>query len=176
LQESIAHYEESAEEVVESEELTEEVKRSCTLGMLLCLNREDRIALMLGEVVGVNSDDGAYIMESTPTAYRKRLSRARQTLVEFVSRQCGLVNAESPCRCHKHVRNKIRAQQLDPQQLCYAQPHDDQSTLEASRVSQTDLDAMNRTIALMRSHPVYAGQTDYRDMLKTLLSAGNPDL
>lgn len=133
LEKSLGRYEESIEEAYEKEELIEEVKRNCTLGMLMCLNPEDRLALILSEVVEVSSEDGASIMEVSSVAYRKRLSRARQTLVAFVSRQCGIVNSDNPCRCHKHVRNKIQVGQLDPANLCYSQAHDTQSTLHAVR-------------------------------------------
>ena len=55
--------------------LADEVRLSCTQAMLTCLDRDHRVAYVLGEVFEVSSSDGAYICDVTPAAYRKRLSR-----------------------------------------------------------------------------------------------------
>jgi RNA polymerase sigma factor (sigma-70 family) len=89
---SLATQSATPEESLADEELSEEVRRGCTLGMLYALDREDRLALILGELVGLNSDEGAYIIATTPADYRQRLSRARRTLIAFVAKQCGIVN------------------------------------------------------------------------------------
>jgi RNA polymerase sigma factor (sigma-70 family) len=175
LEESLASRQESIEDDFDSAELTEEVRRNCTLGMLMCLNRQDRLALILGEVLELNSDDAAQIMETTPTAYRKRLSRARQSLISFVSRQCGIANPASPCRCEKHVRNKIQAGLLDPANLNYQQPHDSVSAAYAKQAQQTDEDNSCRTVALLRSHPAYTSRRDFVEMLEQIFESDNPD-
>jgi RNA polymerase sigma factor (sigma-70 family) len=166
----------SIEESLADAALVEEVRRGCTLGMMMCLNREDRLTLVLGEVLNVPSDEGAAIMGTSAVAFRKRLSRARQALVAFVSRQCGIVNPESPCRCHKHVRNKMRAGQLDPQHQRYDQPHDPASLTEAARAADPAEDSLCRTTALLRSHPIYANRTDYISMLRQVFATDDPDL
>lgn len=175
LEMSLSHYSESTEEVFEKAELIEEVKRNCTLGMLMCLRREERLALILGELLEVSSEDGGYIMDTSPELYRKRLSRARKTLVEFVSHQCGIINPDSPCRCHKHVQNKIVAGLMNPEQLNYAQAHNRESALYALDAEKADLDVMYRTVALIRSHPTYDTTTQYREMIKQLFIDDNPD-
>jgi RNA polymerase sigma factor (sigma-70 family) len=175
LEESLASYEATTEEVYENTELAEEVKRSCTLGMLMCLNREDRLALILGEVFEMSSEEGAYIMEVSSAAYRKRLSRARQSLVTFVSHQCGIVNPAMPCRCHKHVRNKIQAGLLDPEKLRYVQPDQPVNTFEMVLAQQTGLEDVCRTTALLRSHPTYHSPTDFVEMLKQFFTIDDFD-
>jgi len=171
---SLASYEETLEESSVDQDLTEEVKRSCTLGMLMCLNREDRLTIILAEMFDLSSDDGAYVMEMTPTAFRKRLSRARKVLLTFVTNRCGIVNPANPCRCNKHVANKIRVGTLNPAALQYAQPHDVQSLIEVTR-SQFDTDAFCRAVALIRSHPAYIASTDHRGLLKQILDAPDHD-
>ena len=64
--------------------LAEEVKLGCTLGMLLCLDRDHRLAYVLSDVFDIPSADGAFICDVTPAAFRKRASRARAQLREFV--------------------------------------------------------------------------------------------
>ena len=46
--------------------LAEEVKVGCTLGMLQCLDRPQRIAYILGEVFGLPSETAALICATTP--------------------------------------------------------------------------------------------------------------
>ena len=45
--------------------LAREVKHGCTLALLTCLDREPRVAYVLGEVFGVSSTEGAWICETT---------------------------------------------------------------------------------------------------------------
>jgi RNA polymerase sigma factor (sigma-70 family) len=84
--------------------LAREVKHGCTLALLTCLDRPLRVAYVLGEVFGVSSAEGAWISDTTETAYRKRLSRARALVRDFVADHCGLVApATARCHCRKRV-------------------------------------------------------------------------
>ena len=58
--------------------LERELQLACTHAMLTCLDRDHRVAYILGEIFDVDSDDGGYITEIPPATYRKRLSRARR--------------------------------------------------------------------------------------------------
>jgi RNA polymerase sigma factor (sigma-70 family) len=69
--------------------LEQEVMIGCTSGMLLCLDRDHRIAYVLGEVFEVSSDDAAEILGVSAATYRKRLSRARERLRAFLRGHCG---------------------------------------------------------------------------------------
>lgn len=179
LDQSLAAYdadgETSVEATVENAQLIEEVKRSCTLGMLMCLDRTERLIVVLSDLLDVSSDEGAAIIGITPAAYRKRLSRARGALVAFVGRQCGIVDPQNPCRCHKHVANKIRVGRLDPAHLDYSQPHDTASLIAAVQAEQPDLDIQNRAAALLRAHPHYTSRIDCTGMINAALNAGDPD-
>ena len=48
LEASLTVYEADPSAVVEEKTPVEEVKRGCTLGMSMCLNRDQRLALILG--------------------------------------------------------------------------------------------------------------------------------
>jgi RNA polymerase sigma factor (sigma-70 family) len=94
--------------------LAREVKHGCTLAMLTCLDRPLRIAYILGEVFGVSSVDGAWICDTTEAAYRKRLSRARGAVRDFVAEYCGLVAPErARCHCRKRVPTAISLGRID---------------------------------------------------------------
>jgi DNA-directed RNA polymerase specialized sigma24 family protein len=72
--------------------LLEEVKIGCTLGMLTCLDRPHRLAYILGEILEIDGPAAAEILGISPAAFRKRLSRARTSVVEFTRKKCGLVD------------------------------------------------------------------------------------
>ena len=65
------------DDVQDKELLLEEVKIGCTLGMLMCLDRDHRLAYILGEILELEHNESAEVLEITPAAFRKRLSRAR---------------------------------------------------------------------------------------------------
>src|SRR5580700_7215227 len=60
--------------------LVDEVMISCTSGMLLCLDREQRLTYILGQIFGVTDTVAAEVLESTRENFRQRLARARRDL------------------------------------------------------------------------------------------------
>ena len=103
--------------------LVEEAKISCTTGMLLCLDRHQRLVFVLGEIFGVTDTVGSDILEITPDSFRQSLSRARRDLYQFMNNQCGLVNSANPCRCPKKTKGFIDAGHVDPSNMKFALPH-----------------------------------------------------
>src|ERR1700756_2567431 len=99
--------------------LVEEAKNSCTMGMLLCLDRKQRLAFTLGEILGASDSVGAEVLEMTAVNFRQCLARARRDLHAFMNGQCGLVNKSNPCRCPKKTRGFIEGGHVDPQRLLF---------------------------------------------------------
>ena len=97
--------------------LEREVQLACTHAMLTCLDRDDRVAYILGDIFGVDSEEGGYICEISAATYRKRLSRARGRVRHFLSSNCGLVSQAAACRCAKRVDVAVRVGRIDPQHL-----------------------------------------------------------
>lgn len=94
--------------------LAREVKHSCTLALLSCLERDLRVAYVLGEVFAVSSAEGAWICDISDTAYRKRLSRARATVRSFVADHCGLVSpGRVQCHCRRRVETAVALDRVD---------------------------------------------------------------
>jgi len=56
--------------------LEEEVKVSCTHGMLLCLNESNRMVYILGVILEFNSIEGSKMLDISPENFRKQLSRS----------------------------------------------------------------------------------------------------
>ena len=103
--------------------LVEEAKVGCTTGMLLCLDRKQRLAFTLGEIFGASDTVGSEILEMSPDNFRQSLARARRDLYQFMNGQCGLVNANNPCRCPKKTQGFINAGHVDPHQLQFVSLH-----------------------------------------------------
>jgi RNA polymerase sigma factor (sigma-70 family) len=83
--------------------LSEEVRISCTYGMLLCLPRPQRAAYLLADVLGLTDGEGAEILDIRREAFRQRVSRARRTLRFVIDNRCGLVDPANPCRCGRQI-------------------------------------------------------------------------
>lgn len=90
----------------EDRAFVKEVRLSCTQGMLLLLSREERLALVLVDLLGLDGAEAALVVGVSHDAFRQRLGRARARLGEFLQRRCGLVNEDAACRCEKQVAGK----------------------------------------------------------------------
>jgi RNA polymerase sigma factor (sigma-70 family) len=130
------------EEQTVLQEAVAEAKVSCMSGMLMCLDREQRLLYILGDIFKLDHRTGSEIFGTTPANYRQKLSRARQDLFQFMNRQCGLVNPANPCRCAKKTKGFIELGYVDPQKLTFtrgfrARIHDKllakEAALEAAR-------------------------------------------
>jgi RNA polymerase sigma factor (sigma-70 family) len=131
--------------------LLEEVKVGCMLGMLTCLDRESRLAYVLGEILELDGPEASAILDITPTAFRKRLSRARSALIAFTRAKCGLVRTENACHCVRRLPDVVRRGRVQPDALVFADAQKAAAlpdVLEKVRA----LDEMRRTAALYQTH------------------------
>jgi RNA polymerase sigma factor (sigma-70 family) len=97
--------------------LSEEVRISCTYGMLLCLPRAQRAAYLLADVLGLTDGEGAEILDCSREAFRQRVSRARRTLRFVIDNRCGLVDPANPCRCGRQIASGEAAGLIDRTRL-----------------------------------------------------------
>jgi RNA polymerase sigma factor (sigma-70 family) len=97
--------------------LSEEIRISCTYGMLLCLPRPQRAAYVLADVLGLSDGEGAEILDCSREAFRQRVSRARRTLRFVIDNRCGLVDPANPCRCGRQIASAEAACILDRTRL-----------------------------------------------------------
>ena len=100
--------------------LSEEVRISCTYGMLLCLPRPQRAAYLLADVLGLTDGEGAEVLDCSREAFRQRVSRARRTLRFVIDNRCGLVDPDNPCRCGRQITSGEAAGILDRGHLALA--------------------------------------------------------
>lgn len=146
--------------------LAREVKHGCTLALLTCLDREARVVYVLGEVFGVSSAEGAWICDTTETAYRKRLSRARAAVRAFVGEHCGLVApSRARCHCRKRVPAAVRLGRVDTTLADQASPGDvDRAVAE--------IETLYDVAGLLRSVPDAVAPGEVAVRIRTLLASG----
>jgi RNA polymerase sigma factor (sigma-70 family) len=136
--------------------LEEEVKIGCTQGMLLCLDRDHRVAYILGEVFDLASDEAAIVLGVSSVTYRKRLSRARERLRAFMSSHCGLVAPRASCRCGRRVAHAVSTGRVRPGALLFA-GNDARSRQRHTDVEPQvrEMEELHRVAAIYRAHPSY---------------------
>jgi len=152
--------------------IIEETRISCIHFMLLCLTREHRLAVILGEICKVDSIEGGEIMGLTPAAFRQRLSRGRRQLLHYMAKDCGLVNPANPCRCEKLAAYHVKKRHIDPRNLlfvthpCRARRKDD------TEILLKELDDIERAAVIIRNHPDYAAPGAFVVSMKGLIDSG----
>ncbi len=147
---------------VEEQAILTEAKLTCNARMLLCLDRDHRLAFILGEILDLSSEEGAEILEVGADAFRKRLSRARDKMNEFTGARCGIVNPDNACRCGKVAALAIQGGKLT--ELRWSKHPQVAPHLE-------DIHELTNAVALYRSHPDYATPAELARGVRQLLEA-----
>jgi RNA polymerase sigma factor (sigma-70 family) len=129
----------------------EEIRVGCTLALLACIDREHRLAYILGEILELEHGEAAAALSISPAAFRKRLSRARRAIHEFLAANCGIVNNSNPCHCERRVSRATALGRVEPSRLLFVR--DDAAGIGHSRVVATvrSLQATRRAAALLRA-------------------------
>ena len=148
--------------------LEREVKIGCTHAMLLCLDREHRLAYILGEVFELPGEEAAAVIGVSAAAYRKRLSRARTRLREFMRAHCGLVSDAAACRCSRRITPAIASGRVDPDRLLFVQRT---SAADAVLAGTAEMDELHRIASIYRATPDYSAPARLADAVRTLLES-----
>lgn len=157
---------------VDTAVLVEEAKLGCITAMLMCLDRRQRLAFILGEIFGETSEGGAAAMEIRPENFRQLLSRARQDLYQFMNDKCGLVNQANPCRCSRKAQGFMRNGWLDAKTLSFSKDRV-AAINDVAPDRLEELQAMDRQHAdLYRRQPFLAGP-DLAARLREILGQSN---
>jgi RNA polymerase sigma factor (sigma-70 family) len=81
---------------------------------LLCLDRRQRIVLILGVVFMLPSSLAAQILEITPENFRKQVQRAKEDISHFMDDKCELINPNHRCRCRKKSKGVMKNRKGSP--------------------------------------------------------------
>jgi len=147
----------------------EEIMIGCTMGMLLCLDRDLRIAYILGGITEIKGAQCAYILDITPEAFRKRFSRAKKLLNDFMSKKCGLVNPENTCRCSFYIDKAVEAGFDNPENMMFAGKPcvKKKGSIDAGQLQE--MEELQRTIMVFRSHPDYLAPEKFVEEIRKVI-------
>ncbi|MDQ3439113.1 MAG: RNA polymerase sigma factor, partial [Planctomycetota bacterium] len=150
--------------------LEQEVKIGCTHAMLLCLDREHRLAYILGEVFELHHEIAAEALGTSPAAFRKRVSRARAKIRSFMTEHCSLVSPVAACRCRARIAPALAHGRVDPSNLLFVR----RERQERSSVDRetAEMDELHRIAAIYRGNPEYQTPTRVSDAVRRLLDSG----
>lgn len=152
--------------------LAEEARLDCMQTVLACLDKKTRMTYILGDIFGITSQEGGYIFEITPETFRKRLSRGRIRIGEFMMKHCGLVNENNSCRCHRQAGRKLASMPKIPG-TGLAIKRDGAVKGRAEAVAHLkELTEIDRTAAMFRRYPEYQSPESFTHIVKDLIRSG----
>lgn len=85
-----------------------ELKQGCMTSVVNCLGPGERAAFVAAQVMKLSDDDAAKALGVTVSAYRVRLSRARQKIGDHLAPRCEHIDPMNPCRCPARVGTALR--------------------------------------------------------------------
>lgn len=156
---------------VEEKLLVQEAKLSCMKAMLLCLDREQRLIFILGELFEFPDSVGSEVMEISKENFRIKLHRAKQQLYNFMNDKCGLINKNNPCRCARKTAGYIKLGFVDPVSLHFQR--DAIATIDSvasGKVETYSNDVLSEYRALFGQHPFLKAE-EVRESIQALLSS-----
>jgi RNA polymerase sigma factor (sigma-70 family) len=154
----------------------EEIRISCLQGLLLCLDRDHRLAYLLADIFDVDGEQGAAILEITPAAFRKRLSRARERIQDFLTKHCALINPDNPCKCEHQVASQLDTGRFDDKHMIFAKHpcrfKDKENTLNHIR----EMDELNQIAVLYKRYPDFRAPAVFIENLRGLVRSKKYEL
>ncbi|MEL6559976.1 MAG: RNA polymerase sigma factor [Bacteroidota bacterium] len=139
----------------ESEIYSRETKIKCTTGMLMCLSREDRLLYVVGELFQIDHNLGSTIFDISKDNFRKKLSRIRKDLYQWMNNRCGLVNTDNPCRCKKKTKGFIERGIVDPDKLIWNDDFKHRiEDFTSTKLEELQISADQAYATLYREHPM----------------------
>jgi RNA polymerase sigma factor (sigma-70 family) len=161
-----------APERAEDAVLLRELKMVCSRAMLQCLGPEERVAFTLGDLLGLSSEEAAGVLGIERPAFRKRLSRARASLQQFLSSECGVYNPAAPCRCHRRLSRALELGRVVPGRLELSE-----GGLPEVRQHLAAIGEARRVTAFFRSDPSVRSRRDLVEALRLQLRRlGTPEV
>jgi RNA polymerase sigma factor (sigma-70 family) len=140
--------------------LEKEMKVSCTLAMLQCLSREQRVAFILGNILNIKSNVGAEITNTTPENFRKRLSQSRKILSSFLNGNCGVYNPANNCRCSSRINTALKCGRIDKTKLNFADKID---------YYNAEMEELCSLTGIYQNHGTFKSNNDFVTQLSQLV-------
>ena len=153
-------------------EIIDETKSYCTLCVLLCLTRMERMVLILGAIFDVTDRIGAEICDISRANFRKILSRSRKKVADYFQSNCSLFDERNPCKCSEQVSYLMQLGMIKPDDMNIK--HDSLGTIRTVLgKTVTDIEnSYSEFLTLYQDQPFFKGP-DMVSWLKDLLQRNN---
>ncbi|MEW6364940.1 MAG: RNA polymerase sigma factor [Acidobacteriota bacterium] len=173
---------ESPQSIPDAELLIQDIMIGCVLGTMLCLERRERLAFILGVVFDVPDAVGGEVLGITAVNFRKILSRARKRLFDYMHGNCGVLNENNACRCRKKAKGFMDRGWHTPDRITFVdvrapsvQSALDESNPDLRRRARSfakrfDQQIYSKYVRLFREHPFYTSPDLTSWLRKTLES------
>jgi len=154
----------------EADALTHELRLRCTEAMLLSLDREHRMAYVLGDILDLSSEEAASVLEIEAPAFRKRLSRARERLYAFMRDRCSVYREDNPCRCDRQFEAAIERRLIAPEDLYLSTQRTRSVAPSLGRIA-AEVTGLMRIAEVLRGSAEYLAPDSLVASLRTLLES-----
>lgn len=149
-----------------------ELRIGCTLAMLLCLDRDARLAYILGAIVELDHQVAADVLDCAPATYRKRLERAREAITGLMRKRCGVFDGANGCHCAGRIPTAKARGHLNPSNLVFASSVEQVRRFPEVLSHIRELEEVQRAAEIYRSHPDPTSRDSFVDQLQHLLDDG----
>jgi len=146
--------------------LIQEAKIGCSNAMLQCLHQENRLTYIIGEILEFNSTEGAIILDITPENFRKRLSRSKKSLHNFLNKNCGIINTKNTCRCYKKVDSSIKNGHIQPNKLLFTKNNKNTTLINT-------IEDIQNEVSLYQTNPEYNAPEALLTEVKRIINSAN---
>lgn len=153
----------------EQDLVVEEMRIKCMQGLLQCLDADHRIAYIIGSTMALSGPEGAVILDISPAAFRKRLSRARESIREFLTANCDLFDGNNPCNCKSQAMKAVSRGYIQPENLQFAEHPVSKATISDVKEELAKLDTITREVELMRLNQAFKTPATLLQNIKQIL-------
>ncbi|MFC2172918.1 RNA polymerase sigma factor, partial [Acidobacteriota bacterium] len=121
-------------------------------------------------ILGIGHTLGSEILKTSKANFRKKLSRARAQLFNFMNGRCSLIDRGNSCKCMRKTKALIEAGEVDPENLLFTKHHLE-NVIEAAPSKCRKADEMLQSVSenLFRKLPLH-DMPDSAASLKRVLS------
>lgn len=156
---------------VEQGLLVDEIRIICVQGLFQCLNWDHRIVYILGATMDISGPEGSAILGITPANFRKRFSRARERIRNFLIKNCELFNEHNPCKCKNQSIAAVNNGLINPENLQHIKYSNNKEKRKAIVFQLREMEGLSREVALIRIHPDYAAPETFVKRIRKMLTS-----
>lgn len=154
---------------VEDSVLTDNIRENCLQMFIECMPRQQRVAYVLKELLGLSCKEVASIMEISVAGVKTNVYRARQHMINNLEGRCSLIKKGNPCNCGLWAAYALQTgkkDQFPPTPVTTGRQRDyrDQCFSE--------LNTLGKIMALYQTEPVGESSEAFLARMKALTQAG----